>query len=332
MTTLNKKTRGALIALAVAGAGLMGSGAVQAAVIHTLTGTSGNWSTTTWTNGAPTSSSAGDTATYAGSGTASIALNTGVTIGQITDTSSGTWNITGTSNTLTLNNSGSNAVLSTSSSGSITIAPNISFVTGLNITTSSSGSLTVTGSITGTGNIALSQTTSAGALTLGAINNNGTITSTNADSTTVTINGIIGSSVLGVVENAGGSHTGKLLLSGANTYTSATTVQAGTILAGVDTVGGASPTSGAFGVNSAVKVYSGATLDLNGHNETIGSLSDNAGSGGTVTSGASGAITLITGGDNTNTSFAGVIQNGSGTLSVTKIGTGAWTLFFITAP
>ncbi len=69
-------------------------------------------------------------------------------------------------------------------------------------------------------------------------------------------------------------------------------------------------------------VNGAATLNLNGKNETIGSLSDNAGSGGTVTSSVAGAITLITGGNNTSTSFAGVIQSGTGTVSLTKIGTG----------
>ncbi len=73
-------------------------------------------------------------------------------------------------------------------------------------------------------------------------------------------------------------------------------------------------------------IKSGAVLDLAGFNETIGSLADNAGSGGTMTSSASGTSTLITGGNNTSTSFAGLIQNGSGTIALTKIGTGTWTL------
>ena len=73
-------------------------------------------------------------------------------------------------------------------------------------------------------------------------------------------------------------------------------------------------------------VNGGATLDLHGNNETIGSLSDNSGSGGTITSGAVGSITLIAGGNNSSTSFAGIIQNGLGTLALTKIGTGTQTL------
>jgi fibronectin-binding autotransporter adhesin len=74
---------------------------------------------------------------------------------------------------------------------------------------------------------------------------------------------------------------------------------------------------------SAVVVAGGAFLDLNGKStETIGSLAG----GGTVTSGAAGAVTLTTGGDGTNTNFSGVIQNGSGTVSVVKAGAGVMTL------
>jgi autotransporter-associated beta strand protein len=65
-----------------------------------------------------------------------------------------------------------------------------------------------------------------------------------------------------------------------------------------------------------VTVNSVGTFDLNGHAETIGSL---AGSG-TVTLG-SGALTM--GGDNTSTTFSGII---GGTGTVTKAGTGTFTL------
>ena len=120
--------------------------------------------------------------------------------------------------------------------------------------------------------------------------------------------------------------SGTQTLSGANAYTGSTVVSTGTLRAGIATVGGLVPASGAFGINSPVTLNGGATLDLNGFNETLGSLSDNAGSGGTVTSGTTGAITLSVGVDNTSKSFAGTIQNGSGTVAVTKAGAGTWTL------
>ena len=69
---------------------------------------------------------------------------------------------------------------------------------------------------------------------------------------------------------------------------------------------------------SAVTIASGATLDLNGHNETIGSLAGP--SGGTVL--LSGA-TLTTGSDNSNQTFAGSI---TGTGNLVKVGSGTETL------
>src|SRR2546430_7086390 len=106
---------------------------------------------------------------------------------------------------------------------------------------------------------------------------------------------------------------GPLLLSAANAYTGATTINAGTLKEGAANV---------ISDSSAVTVASGATYDLNSFSATIGSLAG----GGTVTSGAAGALTLTAGGDNTSTLFSGVIQNGSGTLALTKSGTGTLTL------
>src|SRR5262249_18503625 len=72
-------------------------------------------------------------------------------------------------------------------------------------------------------------------------------------------------------------------------------------------------------------VASGATLDLEGNSETIGSLAG----AGTVTS-INGAGALTTGADNTSTTFSGTIKDftgePAGTLALTKIGTGTLTL------
>ena len=113
--------------------------------------------------------------------------------------------------------------------------------------------------------------------------------------------------------------TGTVTLSGANTYTGATTVSQGTLKAGVASVAN---TSGAFGNNSAVTLANtaGATLDITGFNTQIGSLTGGGATGGNVTL---GAATLSVGGDNTSPgAFAGVI---SGTGGLTKIGTGTLT-------
>jgi autotransporter-associated beta strand protein len=108
---------------------------------------------------------------------------------------------------------------------------------------------------------------------------------------------------LGALAKAGG---GTLVLSGANGYTGGTEVLAGTLQAGAANV---------FGAGRMV-VQGGATLALNNFSHSVGSL---AGAG--IVSLGSGLLT--TGGDNTSTTFSGVI---GGTGGLFKTGTGSLTL------
>ncbi|MCB4802532.1 T5SS/PEP-CTERM-associated repeat protein/autotransporter-associated beta strand protein [Methylobacterium brachiatum] len=101
--------------------------------------------------------------------------------------------------------------------------------------------------------------------------------------------------------------TGTAILTGASTYSGTTTIQGGTLRAGA---------AGAFAPASAVAVASGATLDLAGFDQGIGSL---AGAGRI----SLGAGTLTAGADNSSTAFSGTIT-GSGGLA--KAGTGTLTL------
>jgi fibronectin-binding autotransporter adhesin len=74
---------------------------------------------------------------------------------------------------------------------------------------------------------------------------------------------------------------------------------------------------------SSVVVAGSATFDLTGFPETIGDLSGS----GTVTDSVAGSVvTLTLGGDNASTTFSGTIQNGSGTVAITKLGNGILTL------
>ncbi|MEX2140431.1 MAG: autotransporter-associated beta strand repeat-containing protein [Pirellulales bacterium] len=104
---------------------------------------------------------------------------------------------------------------------------------------------------------------------------------------------------------------GTLIVSGANLYQGATTINAGTLAVGV---------SGAMADLSAVTVNSGATFDLSalpvGSTEIVGSL---AGSGAVQL----GSSTLGAGGNNSSTIFSGVM---SGARGLSKFGTGAITL------
>ena len=101
---------------------------------------------------------------------------------------------------------------------------------------------------------------------------------------------------------------GTLVLTGTSSYTGATNVNAGTLQAGAANV---------FAPQSLFNVASGAVLDLNGFNETLGSL---AGAGNVTL----GAGTLTAGGNNASTTYSGTISGsggfnkaGSGTLVFT---------------
>jgi fibronectin-binding autotransporter adhesin len=130
-----------------------------------------------------------------------------------------------------------------------------------------------------------------------------------ANNTSTTFSGTIvnGAGSLGLTKTG----TGTLTLSGANTYGGATTVSAGTLQAGSVT---------AFSASSAFTVNS--TLDLASFSNTTGSLAGT----GTVTNMGGGSATLTTGVDNSSTVFNGTLTEGSFTLGLTKLGTGALTL------
>ena len=57
-------------------------------------------------------------------------------------------------------------------------------------------------------------------------------------------------------------------------------------------------------------VASGAVFDLAGTHQTIASLSDGVGGGGTVTNSVSGAATLVLAPTGGSTTFSGVIKDG----------------------
>lgn len=100
---------------------------------------------------------------------------------------------------------------------------------------------------------------------------------------------------------------GTLFLSGANTYTGVTQINAGTIQANA---------ANTLPLFTAVTIASGASLNLNNFSQSIGSLS---GSGNTTL----GTATLTTGNDHSSTFYSGVI---SGTGALTKVGDGTFSL------
>ena len=181
-------------------------------------------------------------------------------------------------------------------------------------------------------NSAVNITAAAGALDLGSFNNTigsltGVVGSTVTDSvanatlTTGTLNQ--NTTFAGNIINGPGAvlsfvktGTGIQTLSGNNTYSGGTTINAGTILAGSTT---------ALSATSAYNLtVAGAILDLGGFSNTIGSL---AGVAGTTVQTVAGPATLTTGGDNTSTTYAGLITNSVGNaLSLVKNGNGTFTI------
>lgn len=204
---------------------------------------------------------------------------------------------------------------------------------GTTVTKNGAGTLTLTGSnvagnltmVVNEGVVSVGTTSNlvSGRLTL----NGGTLQATESMTTgNVLALGMAGgmfdvaaTKVLTVATNAitgGGALTktgaGTLTLAVASTYGGATTVNQGTL-------------SGATFIpaRTAVTVASGATIDFLNASATLGSLSG----GGTVTmTGATTTRILTIGGDNTSTTFSGVLQAPSNRLGITKVGAGTLTL------
>jgi fibronectin-binding autotransporter adhesin len=140
---------------------------------------------------------------------------------------------------------------------------------------------------------------------------------------TVNIAANASSTYAGVLEDAGSaplsivkSGAGALTLGGISTYTGSTSVSGGTLRGGA---------ANAFSQASALTVAGGATFDLGGFAQSIGSL---AGAGLVTTEGTTGSDTLTVGSDNTSTSFSGLISNAASgrTLALTKVGAGTLVL------
>ncbi len=187
---------------------------------------------------------------------------------------------------------------------------------------SGSGTLTKQGAstLTLTGNNSYSGTTTisagtlqvgagstAGTLGSGSVTDNAALTFNRSDSITVS-NSISGS---GTLAQQG---AGILTLSGTNIYTGNTTINAGTLQ-----IGSTSALPSGVGKGN---VNAGGTLDLNGYGITVNGL---AGSG-TVRSNVAGAVTFTVGANDQTTTFSGLIENGSGTIALTKTGAGTLTL------
>jgi autotransporter-associated beta strand protein len=173
---------------------------------------------------------------------------------------------------------------------------------------------------TGNTNVAVSSAVSPDGWTFGSSSQSYSIT---GSAVTLGSSGIVDSASgqnVFIANNLGGSGgvtidtTARMALSGFNSYTGATTVNSGATLTAGST--------GAFSASSDFTVN--GTLDLGGFNNSIGSLSGNA--GGIITNNGSAAATLTVGGNNGRTNFGGTLQDGSSALALEVTGTGSLTL------
>jgi autotransporter-associated beta strand protein len=337
---------------ALAGSGTVtknGTGALTLSRANTYTGaTLVNAGTVTVANGSGLGTAAAGTTVNAG---ATLAMN-GLTVASEPLTLNGgtlsraagnpTWNgtvnlaatstVTGAAGTLTIGGAVSGAGgLTKTGAGTVTLSGSNTYS---GITTANAGTLRL-GDANALGSAAGGTTVNAGGtLAMNGLTvasepltlNGGTLSRAAGNPTwngtvnlaaTSTVTGAAGTLTLGnAVSGAGGitkTGAGTLVLSGNNTYGGPTAINAGTVrVAGGNGIGDASAVTLA-NVGSAV-------LSLNGTSETIGSLMGGGAAGGNVTLGAG---TLTTGGDNSSTTYSGVI---SGTGGVVKNGTGTLTL------
>jgi hypothetical protein len=245
-------------------------------------------------------------------------INGGVSAGalMVNNTAGLPWTINSTGNTIT-------SVRIQSSGNLILGASNALPTTAVlqNDTSSSTGALDLNGSgvtLAGLYNSTLPTTGNGGRITNNSSSSDATLTLAGL-TTDYNFYGAItdgtASRKMSLVLNSPGRAQ---ILSGTDksTYSGSTAILSGTLRAGA--AGGGQ----SFGNLSALTLSntSGATLDLNGFNQTIGSLAGGGTAGGNVTL---GTATLTAGGNNTSTTYAGVIS-GSGGLS--KAGSGILTL------
>ncbi len=212
--------------------------------------------------------------------------------GQTDITTSGSFS--GTTNSVRFNTSGGQTA--TLASGSTIASGGILVTTGVGANTT-----TITGGTLTSGNsqdLIVNQfnTTAGSQLTIGS-----------------QITGSIGLTIAGNTESTAGAGGLVVLTNGSNSYTGPTAITAATTLR--TDVAGAIPT------NSAVMLSKVGTFNLNGNNQSVGSIASNS-YGATING---GGATLTVGNDNTNTTFNGILSN----LSLVKTGTGTLTLGFV---
>ena len=353
-------------AMTLAGLALISSQSAQAASGTWTQATPGtyNWSTAANWSSSTIADGAGFNAAFNLAVAATnivTTLDTARTIGGISKGGSNVggsnWTITHATNLLTLDNGAGNVTISNGQNAGSTLTVDTDILLNSNLVINANGnnganitlgSVAGVHSITGARNITTNSSSGFGngAITFNSnINTSGSFTNSNtgtANPGTVTINGVIGVNVTGVTESSTGNST--LNLTGANTYTSATTVgTAGSAARGgtlqVSGTAGSINASSGYTINgiasrllldntagnvdrlkdttSVVTLNYGGELSLTGNvstnsSETTASLALGTGSGiVTVSSAASRVTTLAVTGGLTRTNFTTALVRGT---------------------
>jgi len=202
------------------------------------------------------------------------------------------------------------------------------------------GTVTIDRNFSGSGGT-IDISTNATVLTMGGETTGSTFTKAGAGGLVLT--GTVGGSGGATFNVAGGQLTlGSNTASDADNGFLSTTISAGTLIlnklstssvhalgGGVVMTGGTLKLAGSggdqiyFGSNVSMNA-AGATFDLNGNSEEINGLSGVSGT--TITNGGASTSLLQVGASNGSSSFAGVIQDGSGVSGLLKKGAGTLTL------
>lgn len=275
------------------------------------------------------------------SGTFTLNANRGIAVGRTSGSGNdGTINVSSgelTYNGIIASNGGaSTGGLVKSGAGTLTLGGVNTYAGNTDI---SAGTLKIANTAalpsgTGKGDVTIAGTLdlNANSITLNGLSGAGSITSSAAGSISLTAGANNRTSTFnGTIANGSGTialtktGTGTLTLGGSNTFTGGVTINGGALqLANAGSLNSSTPNTVTFGPSAAV----GTKLQLNGYSVTIGALATNATPGTVIIENANSLAATLTVNQATNTTFAGVLQNGTGagTLGLTKSGAGTLTL------
>lgn len=222
--------------------------------------------------------------------------------------------------TNTISNGSSTKALTVNGAGTVQLSGNNSYgpSAGTVGTTFGGGGVLLLGnnSALGAGDLSLSSSSTirAGAalsLANNILANSGVTASVDDNGNNVTLSGVIsGTGALG--KNGAGT----VSLSGANSFAGGASISAGTVKL---------LNANGLSTNGNINMGAGTTLDLNGFSPVFGALNSSF-SNAVVDTLSGGSVTLTVGQTNAFGTFAGSIQNSSGSLALVKAGTGIQTL------